>query len=224
MHCSVMGMEALQKALKNYTHRVTSENNDSEHEGRIVCYCFNVTDVKIREVAKQNCMRTHTTVLSARTIASLKQPPGKFFSVARNFRNETIDWGHSFEFYQVEGIVVSREVTFKHLLGYLTQYYRKLGYEKVRFRPGFFPYTEMSVESEVYLKDRNKWIECGGAGIFRPEVVKPLLGEDMPVLAWGQGMERGIMEHLGINDLRKLYSNDFRFFGFEKNTTLVCFC
>ncbi len=162
------------------------------------------------EVAKQNVMRTHTTVLSARTLASLtpKDIPGKFFSVARNFRNETIDWGHSFEFYQVDGIVVSPNVTFRNLLGYLGEYYRKLGYDQVRFRPAYFPYTEMSVEAEVYLKERKKWIELGGAGMFRPEVVKPLLGIDMPVLAWGQGLERGIMEHLNITDLREIYSND----------------
>ncbi|RLE43574.1 phenylalanine--tRNA ligase subunit alpha, partial [Candidatus Woesearchaeota archaeon] len=160
--------------------------------------------------AKRNVMRTHTTVLSARTLAALtpKDIPGKFFAVARNFRNETVDWGHSCEFYQVEGIVVSKDVTFKHLLGYLREYYKKLGYDKVRFRPAYFPYTEMSVEAEVYNKERATWVEVGGAGIFRPEVVKPLLGQDIPVLAWGQGLERGIMEHLGINDLREIYAND----------------
>jgi phenylalanyl-tRNA synthetase alpha chain len=163
-----------------------------------------------KEVARQNCMRTHTTCLSARTIAGLKPGdiPGKFFSVARNFRNETIDWGHSFEFFQVEGIVVGKGVTFRHLLGYLKQYYGKLGYPNVRFRPSYFPYTEMSVESEVYLEDRKKWLEVGGAGILRPEVVKPLLGQDVPVLAWGQGLERGIMEHIGLSDLREVYSNN----------------
>ncbi len=162
------------------------------------------------EEAKLNVMRTHTTSLSARTLAALKpdEIPGKYFAVGRNFRNETIDWSHSFEFYQVEGIVVAKDVSFRHLLGYLRAYYKKLGYDKVRFRPAYFPYTEPSVEAEVYLADKRKWIELGGAGIFRPEVVKPLLGLDIPVLAWGQGLERGIMEHLGVNDLRKIYTCD----------------
>ncbi len=157
-----------------------------------------------------NCMRTHTTSLSARTIGSLseKDLPAKFFSVGRNFRNETIDWGHSMEFFQVEGIVIAKGVTFKHLLGYLKIYYKKLGYDKVRFRPGYFPYTEMSVEPEVFHPKKKVWMELGGAGIFRPEVVKPLLGIDVPVLAWGQGMERGILEHLKLGDLRKLYATN----------------
>ena len=162
------------------------------------------------EDAKRNVMRTHTTCLSARTIASLKesQLPGKYFSVARNFRNETLDWKHGFEFYQVEGIVIGKDVSFRQLLGYLKEYYKKLGYDKVRFRPSYFPYTEMSVESEVFHPIKKAWMELGGAGMLRPEVVKPLLGKDIPVLAWGQGMERGIMEHIGINDLRQMYAND----------------
>ena len=155
-------------------------------------------------------LRTHTTSLSARTIASLKKSdlPAKYFSVAKCFRNETIDWKHSFEFNQVEGIVVDENANFRHLLGYLKEYYAKLGFTKIRFRPAYFPYTEMSVESEYYNPDKREWVEFGGAGMFRPEVVKPLLGIEVPVLAWGQGMERAIMDYYQIKDLRDLYSND----------------
>ncbi len=160
------------------------------------------------EEAKRYVLRTHTTCLSAHKLAELKEIPGKFFSVGKTFRNETLDWGHSFEFYQVEGIVVGEDVTFRQLLGYLKEYYKKLGFSKVRFRPAYFPYTEMSVEAEVFHPEKKTWMELGGAGIFRPEVVKPLLGKDIPVLAWGQGLERGVMEYIGINDLRKIYSND----------------
>jgi phenylalanyl-tRNA synthetase alpha chain len=160
--------------------------------------------------AKKNVMRTHTTALSVNQLFKLKkdQIPGKFFSVGKCFRNETIDWSHSFEFYQVEGIVVGESVTFRQLLGYLKQYYKKLGFDKVRFRPAYFPYTEMSVEAEVFHPKKKTWMELGGAGIFRPEVVKPILGKDIPVLAWGQGLERGVMEHLQIKNLKELYAND----------------
>ncbi len=161
------------------------------------------------EVAKQRVLRTHTTVLSARTLAALKNEdyPAKYFSVGRCFRNEALDWSHLFEFNQVEGIVVDPDVNFKHLLGYLKQFFGKLGFEKARFRPAYFPYTEMSVEIDV-LHPKGEWIELGGAGMFRPEVVEPLLGKDVPVLAWGPGFDRIIMDYYSINDIRELYKND----------------
>ncbi|NIO22424.1 MAG: phenylalanine--tRNA ligase subunit alpha [Candidatus Aenigmarchaeota archaeon] len=162
--------------------------------------------------ARKNCMRTHTTVLSAKTIALLKKSdlPAKFFSFGKNFRNETLDWSHLFELIQTDGIVVDPDANFRHLLGYLREFFRKMGFEKIRFRPAYFPYTEMSVEPEVFHPVHKKWVELGGSGIFRPEVVKPLLGEDIPVLAWGLGFDRTIMDYYGLNDIRKLYKNDLK--------------
>ncbi len=164
------------------------------------------------EIAMKNVLRTHTTVLSARTIAALKKEdlPAKFFTVGKCFRNETVDWSHLFELCQVEGIVIDPEVNFKNLVGYLTEFYKKLGYPKVRIRPAYFPYTEMSAEVDVFHPVRKEWIELGGSGIFRPEVVKPLLGVEVPVLAWGLGMERAISMYYNISDIRDLYRNDLK--------------
>jgi len=164
------------------------------------------------EFAKKCILRTHTTSLSARTLATLRNTelPAKFFSVGRCFRNETLDWKHLAEFYQTDGIVVGEDVTFRHLLGYLTRYFTKLGFPKARFRPSYFPYTEMSVEIEVLHPVQKKWLELGGAGIFRPEVVKPLLGKDVPVLAWGPGFERLVMVNYNIQDIREMYWNDLK--------------
>ncbi len=164
------------------------------------------------EKAKELLLRTHTTVLSAQTIAALKKDdlPAKFFSVAKVFRNETLSWKHLFEFYQVEGIVIDPNANFQHLKGYLREFYKKMGYPDVRLRPAHFPYTEPSVEVEVLHPVKNEWVELGGAGIFRPEVVVPLLGYDVPVLAWGQGMERIIAEYYKITDIRDLYRNDLK--------------
>jgi phenylalanyl-tRNA synthetase alpha chain len=53
-------------------------------------------------------------------------------------------------------------------------------------------------------------VELGGAGIFRPEVVKPLLGKDIPVLAWGLGLERILTDYYSITDLRNIYRNDLK--------------
>src|SRR3989344_6392857 len=60
------------------------------------------------EEAKKLLLRTHMTVLSARTLSRLKQSelPAKFFAVGKVFRNEALDWKHLFEFYQVDGIVI----------------------------------------------------------------------------------------------------------------------
>ena len=165
-----------------------------------------------KEESEKILLRTHTTNLSARTIAGLKKEdlPAKFFSVGKVFRNEALDWKHLFEFYQVEGIVVDPQANLKHLKGYLTEFYQKMGYLKVRMRPAHFPYTEPSVEVDVFHPGKKEWVELGGAGIFRPEVVKPLLGFDCPVLAWGQGMGRIISEYWKINDIRDLYKNDLK--------------
>ncbi|MCK5299723.1 MAG: phenylalanine--tRNA ligase subunit alpha, partial [Candidatus Aenigmarchaeota archaeon] len=57
---------------------------------------------------------------------------------------------------------------------------------------------------------KKQWVEMGGAGIFRPEVTKTLLGEDIPILAWGLGMGRIIQSYYGFNDIRELYKNDVK--------------
>jgi phenylalanyl-tRNA synthetase alpha chain len=162
--------------------------------------------------AKKPVLRTHTTVLSAQTISKLKDKdlPKKYFALGRNYRNEALDWSHLFEFNQTEGIVIDPNANFKHLLGYLKQFFNKMGYEKVRFRPAYFPYTEPSVEIDVYIPEKKTWIELGGAGIFRPEVVKPLFGKDIPVLAWGPGFDRILMSYYKIKDIRDLYKNDLK--------------
>lgn len=162
------------------------------------------------EEAKKLVLRTHTTCLSSKTLANLKKEdiPAKFFAIGKCFRNETVDWAHGFEFYQTEGIVIDKDANFQHLLGYLKQFYKKMGFENIRFRPGYFPYTEPSVEVEVFHPEKKKWIELGGAGMFRPEITVPLLGEHIPVLAWGQGFDRIIMDYYDIKDLRELYKNN----------------
>jgi len=164
------------------------------------------------EEAKKPVLRTHTTVLSAQTISKLKEKdlPKKYFALGRNYRNEALDWSHLFEFNQTEGIVIDPNANFKHLLGYLKQFFEKMGYEKVRFRPAYFPYTEPSVEIDAYVPEKKSWIELGGAGIFRPEVVKPLLRKDIPVLAWGPGFDRILMNYYQIKDIRDLYKNDLK--------------
>lgn len=162
------------------------------------------------EEAKKIVLRTHTTALSAKTLSQLKKEdfPKKYFAVGKVFRNETVDWSHGFEFYQTEGIVIDPNLNFKNLLGYLREFYKKMGFTKIRFSPAYFPYTEPSVEVNVWHPERKVWLELGGAGIFRPEITVPLMGISVPVLAWGLGFDRIITDYYKIKDLRELYKND----------------
>ncbi len=157
--------------------------------------------------AVRRLLRTHTTCVSARALAEVK-PPAKIFSVDWVFRNETVDYKHLAEFHQVEGIVYDPKVNLCDLFGLLKHFFSKLGFEKIRIRPAFFPYTGISAEVDVWLDSKGKWMELGGAGIFRPEVVEPLTGEACPVLAWGLGLERLAMMYYGLDDIRLLYNSN----------------
>ncbi|MEM2979784.1 MAG: phenylalanine--tRNA ligase subunit alpha [Thermoproteota archaeon] len=159
------------------------------------------------DAARKLVLRTHTTCVSVRYLYEHKEPPVKVFSVDRVFRNERVSFKSLAEFHQIEGIIMDRNVTLRDLKGVLTEFYKKLGLEKVQFWPSFFPYTEPSMNSVVYVPQAGKWLELCGMGVFRPEVTKPL-GIDYPVLAWGGGLERLLMLRLGITDVRILYQND----------------
>jgi len=150
-------------------------------------------------------LRTHTTVNTIRYLYNHPQPPCKVFSLERVFRKEDIDATHLPEFYQIEGIIYEENANFRQLIGILKEFYRRMGFEKIRFRPGYFPYTEPSMEVEVFWN--GKWMELGGSGIFRPEVTEPI-GVKNPVLAWGLGLERIAMLRYGLSDIRSLYISD----------------
>lgn len=158
-----------------------------------------------REEAEKALLRTHTTVATIRYLAKNPNPPIKVFSISRIFRNEAIDATHLPEFMQIEGIVVEEGANFDMLCGILKEFYRQMGFKKLRFRPGYFPYTEPSLEVEVF--HNGKWMELGGAGIFRPEVTAPF-GVKHNVLAWGLGFERIAMLRWNLTDIRELYISD----------------
>ena len=161
------------------------------------------------DVAKQAVLRTHTTVATIRTLAQNPESPRKVFLVGKVFRRETVDYKHLPFFYQVDGIIIDEKANFSNLLGTLDVFYRKMGFDKFYFRPGFFPYTEPSVEVFVYNEKKKDWMEMGGAGVFRPEVTRPL-GCDVPVLAWGLGLERIAMFLYDVDFIKDLYISDLK--------------
>lgn len=157
------------------------------------------------DISKRALLRTHTTVNTIQYLAGHPNEACRVFSVDRVFRKEAIDRTHLPEFHQIEGIIMEEGANLQMLVTTLKTFYAKMGYPEVRVRPAYFPYTEPSLEIEV--KWRGKWLELGGAGIFRPEVTEPL-GITSPVLAWGMGLERLAMLVLGLDDIRQLYISD----------------
>ncbi len=154
-------------------------------------------------------LRTQATACSARMLASPDlKIPGKYFGIARCFRKDVIDATHLVDFNQTEGIVIEEGLTLRHLFGLLRMFAHEIaGAQEVRLVPGYFPFTEPSVE--LYAKHPHLgWVELGGAGIFRSEVVTPLLGKDISVIAWGIGIDRLAMFKLGLKDVRSLFSHD----------------
>ncbi|MDI6805761.1 MAG: phenylalanine--tRNA ligase subunit alpha [Candidatus Bathyarchaeia archaeon] len=153
-------------------------------------------------------LRGHGTCLSARTLLSKDlEIPGRYFSIVRCYRPEVVDKTHLTEFNQVEGIIVDKDLTLRDLLGVLEKFAIEIaGADEVKFRPDYFPFTEPSVELSAYKKGYG-WIEFGGSGIFRPEVTLPL-GIEVPVIAWGLGIDRLFMMKAGIDDIRQIFTYD----------------
>jgi phenylalanyl-tRNA synthetase alpha chain len=152
-------------------------------------------------------LRSQGTAVSARTLAAGPKAPGKYFSIARCFRYDQVDATHAPDFFQIEGIVLGPDINFRTLLGLLTLFAREVAQaQDSRFLPAYFPFTEPSVELHV-RHPRLGWMELGGAGLFRPEVTQPL-GVDVPVIAWGLGLDRMAMVALEIHDIRDLFSTD----------------
>ncbi|MDR0553250.1 MAG: phenylalanine--tRNA ligase subunit alpha [Treponema sp.] len=159
-----------------------------------------------REFTRRLILRSQGTVLSAKQLPKAKIP-GKYFGMARCFRYDRVDATHLSDFYQTEGIVLGEEVNLKTLLGFLEMFAVEVaGAGEVKYVPGYFPFTEPSVE--VHIKHPALgWFELGGSGIFRPEVTASL-GVNVPVAAWGIGIDRMALMALGQRDLRELFSYD----------------
>jgi phenylalanyl-tRNA synthetase alpha chain len=119
-----------------------------------------------RDFTRRLILRSQGTALSARTLPTAKIP-GKYFGIVRCFRYDHVDATHLPDFYQTEGIVLGENVNLRTLLGMLDMFAREVaGAKEVKYVPGYFPFTEPSVE--VHIKHPVLgWFELGGSGIFR---------------------------------------------------------
>lgn len=150
----------------------------------------------------------HDTAISPMTLCSKGlKIPGKYFQIVRCYRPDVIDATHGVEFNQMGGFVIGKDLNFENLLGLLKQFVHELiGPYEVKFTTGYFPFTEPSCEVSV-KHPKLGWIESAGAGMFREELTKPL-GVDVPVIAWGFGIDRLGMFRLNISDIREIFSRN----------------
>ncbi len=186
-----------------YLSQVASAHEDGWKTGsRGWRYAFD------RDFTRRLILRSQGTAVSARTLRSASVP-GRYFGMLRCFRPDDVDATHLSDFYQTEGIVLGEDVNLKTLLGLLEMFAVEVaGATDVKYVPGYFPFTEPSVE--VHIKHPVLgWFELGGSGIFRPEVTLPQ-GVSVPVLAWGLGIDRMALMKLGLSDLRELFTYDIQ--------------
>ncbi len=154
-------------------------------------------------------LRSQTTAVSVRTIYERREGEYRAFSLDRVFRPETLDAKHAMEFYQLDGIIVGKNVNLKHLLAFFKEFVAALGIKKVWFKPGYFPFTEPSVEGFIKHPTLG-WIEALPGGVFRPEVMEILGAPGVKAIAWGIGIDRLAMAVLGIDDIRDLFTSDLQ--------------
>jgi len=169
-------------------------------------------------------LRTHTSPVEIRVMEK-QQPPVRIIATGKCYRRDAADSTHSPMFHQIEGLAVDKDITFGDLKGVLTVFVHRMFGEdrKVRFRPGYFPFTEPSAEVDVScLLCHGKgcrscgysgWLEIMGAGMTDPAVFN-MVGYDPEKysgFAFGMGVERIAMLKYGINDIRLFFENDLRF-------------
>ena len=169
-------------------------------------------------------LRTQTSPVQIRVMEK-QEPPIKMISPGKVFRSDAVDATHSPIFYQMEGLVIDKGVTFADLKGTLELFVKKMFGENVetKFRPHHFPFTEPSAEMDAScfvcggkgckVCKGSGWMEILGCGMVHPQVIKNC-GLDPEVysgFAFGFGIDRMVMLNYGIDDIRALYESDMRF-------------
>ena len=160
------------------------------------------------DVARGLDLRGHTTSLSMRYLSGHEigelEPPERFFSVEKVYRNDTLDPTHLLEFFQIEGWVMAEDLSVRDLMGTFTEFYEQFGITDLEFKPHYNPYTEPSFELFGTHPETGEVVEVGNSGIFREEVLSPL-GVDCDVMAWGLSLERLLMLMYGFEDIRDVH-------------------
>jgi phenylalanyl-tRNA synthetase alpha chain len=190
-------------------------NMPKDHPARDMQDTFYISDNVV--------LRTHTSPMQIRVMEK-QSPPVSIVAPGKVYRPDS-DISHTPMFHQVEGLLVDKGISFGDLKGTLTTFVHQMFDRdtRLRFRPGFFPFTEPSAEVDiqcVICKGKGcrtcsytGWLEILGSGMVDPEVFK-IVGydpEDISGFAFGMGVERIAMLKSGLDDIRLFFENDIRF-------------
>jgi len=203
--------------VENDWHAFTALNIPEGHPARAATDTF--------YLSREACMRPQTSSVQVRVMEAQK-PPVRIICPGRVYRNEAVDATHHFEFHQVEGLYVDRDVSLADLKGILDRFLKEFfgANTEIRFAPSYYPFVEpgASVDIRCFFcggKGCNVcgplsggWLEVLGSGMVHPNVFRAV-GYDPEAwtgYAFGVGVERLIMLRHGIPDIRMLYQNDSR--------------
>jgi len=193
-------------------------NLPKDHPARDMQDTFYITD--------EILLRTQTSPVQIRTMEAMKgQGPVKVICPGKVYRRDNDDATHSFQFMQIEGLVIDKNISMSDLKGTLLQFAREMFGPKteIRMRPSFFPFTEPSAEVDVTCMQckgagcrtckQTGWLEILGAGMVHPRVLE-YGGFDPDVytgFAFGLGVDRIAITKYGVDDIRHFYTSDLRF-------------
>jgi len=199
--------------LEDDFHNFTALNFPPDHPARDMQDTF---FVRKSEEEQDLVLRTHTSPVQIRLMKE-KEPPLRSIIPGRVFRNEAVTAKSYFQFNQVEGLYVNERVTMGELIETLVMFAQLMyGSDvKYRVRPSYFPFTEPSIEMDVWWESEKggQWLEILGAGMVDPNVFESVDvdPEKYTGFAFGMGVDRIAMLRYGIDDIRLLYDNDIRF-------------
>jgi phenylalanyl-tRNA synthetase alpha chain len=171
-----------------------------------------------------NLLRTHTSPVQVRGMMRLG-PPLRMIAPGRVFRNEEVDASHEHTFYQLEGMMIDREVSVAHLVYYMKTLLGGIFHRDVtvRLRPGYFPFVEPGFELDIKclicagegcaVCKQSGWLELLPCGLVHPNVLRNggIDPEQWNGFAFGLGLTRLVMMRYVIDDIRLLESGDLRF-------------
>lgn len=171
-----------------------------------------------------NLLRTHTSPVQVRALQKHGAPfrgivPGKCF------RYEATDASHETVFYQMEGLMVDKNISISNLIAMMQVALESIFLTKVdvRLRPGYFPFVEPGFELDIKclichgggcpVCKRSGWVELMPCGLVHPEVLRAsnVSPDEYSGFAFGLGLTRLVMMKYGIDDVRLLQSGDLRF-------------
>lgn len=197
--------------LEDEWHNFDALNVPKDHPARDMQDTFFIKD------RSGFVLRTHTSNTQIRFMEELikngGEPPFAIIVPGKVFRNESTDNGHEMQFYQIEGLMIGKDISVAHMKGVLLEFFKRFfagDNVDVRLRPSFFPFVEPGFE--VDLKRGEKWIELLGAGMVHPNVLENC-GVDSKKyqgFAFGMGLDRLTMMKLKIPDIRLFYQGDLR--------------